>query len=718
MDNYLADIFPIARPASPPVANNGSAVPKTRQLQQKARRSRRNEHLEETSRAFAAYMLANDSLRGELHDREALKAAFSQWKQEYPVPGSATNARYRGGFGEVFTRLRFGDHIAPMPKEGNASVVIWRQDANAGNALGNRRAAETQVRTSRKQFEEDRGGVIIQPAELFKSDLVYSAKTTISAKLDITNSNQQFPVLFLGATWLHRGGAQPQIAGIPAALPWSMSPGSSIRLTVTCTLPPGVWSNVLELKFSCEGYADGGAFSIARYAVLQGSNDPELAKQLAPKAPYKPRKRRRRVHQMEGPSGSKEVSSGGRWVIDVADYKIPRKFGESVALGELQDTLDALSGPRLAFDHYANVFQQLLWLEEMATERNMGTYDQYGVVLRRSGHNLLTITVPGLAEGRPSVLRGDKVFASLPSEPGRKYAGFARQVRLSEVDIHFHQKFFSKVADVVPVNICFTTPRTMERLQHDALATLSPSFQKVLFPTSGEWRVSSTKEEIACAAIAWKNPHLNEEQQEAVTQILLGACSPRPYIIFGPPGTGKTTTLIEAIVQLVRTDICRRVLVCAPSNAAADLLCIRLARAGLTKMEMVRDLAFSRSQKDVNERVQEYCNPFEDGAATPVTQELLGRRKVVVSTLSKAAKLRVMMQLEQGFFDAVVIDEAGQSPESETLAALVGLLDVTGGAGRLVLAGDPKQLGPVVQSRDAEELGLGISLLERLYFRL
>ena len=65
---------------------------------------------------------------------------------------------------------------------------------------------------------------------------------------------------------------------------------------------------------------------------------------------------------------------------------------------------------------------------------------------------------------------------------------------------------------------------------------------------------------------------LNERQQTAVQHILEARGRPIPYILFGPPGTGKSVVIVEAILQIFKHIDSSRLLICAPSNSAADLL--------------------------------------------------------------------------------------------------------------------------------------------------
>ncbi|XP_040269756.1 RNA helicase Mov10l1 [Bufo bufo] len=200
------------------------------------------------------------------------------------------------------------------------------------------------------------------------------------------------------------------------------------------------------------------------------------------------------------------------------------------------------------------------------------------------------------------------------------------------------------------------------------------------------------------------NPLLNDHQKLAVTRILSGDCRPTPYILFGPPGTGKTVTVIEAILQIYYALPDSRILVCAPSNSAADLVCLRLHESGhLENGSMVRVNASSRQEETINDLVKPYCGPGED-------IQKASRFRIIISTCSSAGMF-YQIGLRVGHFTHVIIDEAGQATEPECLIPLGLVSEVTG---QIILAGDPMQLGPVIKSRMALAYGLSISLLERL----
>ncbi|RLW06315.1 hypothetical protein DV515_00004355, partial [Chloebia gouldiae] len=203
------------------------------------------------------------------------------------------------------------------------------------------------------------------------------------------------------------------------------------------------------------------------------------------------------------------------------------------------------------------------------------------------------------------------------------------------------------------------------------------------------------------------NPVLNVQQKLAVKRILSGECRPTPYLLFGPPGTGKTVTVIEAILQIHFTLPDSRILVCAPSNAATDLICLRLHQSNLLKPgTMVRVNAALRSAEQIDDMVKPYCKDGDD------IQKALWSR-IVITTCSSAG-LFYQTDTRLGHFTHVILDEAGQASEPESLIP-IGLISEADG--QIILVGDPKQLGPVIKSKLAESFGLSMSLLERLSSR-
>ncbi|XP_023326960.1 RNA helicase Mov10l1 [Eurytemora carolleeae] len=207
--------------------------------------------------------------------------------------------------------------------------------------------------------------------------------------------------------------------------------------------------------------------------------------------------------------------------------------------------------------------------------------------------------------------------------------------------------------------------------------------------------------------LSWINPSLNPEQRSAVLRILTGEGRPLPYIIYGPPGTGKTVTLVEAVLQLftMRSDV--RILVATPSNSAADLVAERIIRSGKVQVgDLARLNSFQRSQDSIPELLLPYCLKNDEDESLLQSS----KHKILVSTCGTVGSI-YKLKLKHGHYSHVFVDEAGHMTEPECLVPL-GLVHRE--TGQIVLAGDPQQLGPVIQSPIAALYGLELSLLERL----
>ena len=206
---------------------------------------------------------------------------------------------------------------------------------------------------------------------------------------------------------------------------------------------------------------------------------------------------------------------------------------------------------------------------------------------------------------------------------------------------------------------------------------------------------------------------LNTRQYQAVCRILEANCRPGPYILFGPPGTGKTRTLVELILQIYKRDKQSTILVTSSANNCADKLADDLHETGYVK-SLRRLTSVSNSIAEGNYFAIEvewnqhrrfkqpdtlpdyYCNKIEEAC----------RYRVVVTTNNMAGSRR----FNGTFFDWVIVDEAGHASEPETIISMVRCKP----DGCIVLPGDPEQLGPIIKCNEAKKLGLGKSLLVRL----
>nr|VWP00270.1 Adenylate cyclase [Ganoderma boninense] len=402
-----------------------------------------------------------------------------------------------------------------------------------------------------------------------------------------------------------------------------------------------------------------------------------------------------------------------QYVKTLPKARIPANLAEALRSGtpeEIETRIreNYFSGP-LQLTSHATFFANLLWIEEDRMVEDLRRYDMADVAFSKDGR-LYSLQVPGLAEKRPSVMIGDaiKVQAADGSDE-RTYEGFVHDVYMETIRVSFHGSFKGVGRRY---NVSFQLNRIPLRRQHQALNSSPPNPQRFLFPTPGHEGLERALEHNE-HPITLFNPLIgtNPAQLLAVKSILQLRPKSAPFGLWGPPGTGKTETDVETIRQILHRDKDAKVLACAPSNSAADIIALRLS-AALTPEEMFRCNAASRDPRSVPDALVPYTLHMIGHYGIPPL-EALTKYRVVVTTCGNAS-FAYNVGMARGHFSYIFIDEAGQATEPEVLAAINTMAsDDT----RIVLSGDPKQLGPIIRSSIAREHGLGVSYMERLMER-
>lgn len=386
---------------------------------------------------------------------------------------------------------------------------------------------------------------------------------------------------------------------------------------------------------------------------------------------------------------------------------------------QLDDTLQQLSAP-LSEHNYYKFFTTLLHLEETQMKADIRKYDMTGVPFHQCKPGVFTAEVPGIPEGRPSVMKGVSLyvrFCASRAATVTEYEGIVQKVNGAHVTVTFSQEFNKLYMNGMKFDVRFTFNRTPLKLMHQALAMCQErGLWSFVLPTSSP----PSKAALEPSALNFFNKDVsnNAEQSKAVSDMLLGLHRPYPYLLFGPPGTGKTVTLVEAMKQICTLIPSSRLLVVAPSNSASDLLAERLVDH-LTASKILRLYSSSVLPEKMSKKLTRCSNYIAGrGEFRHYNASDYKMYKVIVTTLVTSAKL-VSAGFPINCFTHVIVDEAGHSLEPEALIPLVGLLspwkpDQEGPGGHVILAGDPMQLGPVIRNRLCLSYNLGVSLLERL----
>ncbi|KAF2759120.1 DNA helicase [Pseudovirgaria hyperparasitica] len=274
--------------------------------------------------------------------------------------------------------------------------------------------------------------------------------------------------------------------------------------------------------------------------------------------------------------------------------------------------------------------------------------------------------------------------------------------------------------------------QTMKTLQDMKESEQSP-FIQVLFGQGTPSPVDVELDRLSLKDDEWIDPSLNDSQKDAIRFAL---AAKEVALIHGPPGTGKTHTLIELILQMLKRN--QRVLVCGPSNISVDNIVDRLAphkqpivrlghparllpsvlnhsleiltktsdAAGIVqdvrreldaKQASIRKTRSGKERRAIYGEMKELRKEYRERERGCVAELIRGSR-VVLATLHGAGGFH----LKNERFDCVVIDEASQALEAQCWIPLLS-------ASKAVLAGDHLQLPPTIKSLNSKVRGSSTS---------
>ena len=381
-----------------------------------------------------------------------------------------------------------------------------------------------------------------------------------------------------------------------------MKHGKNYKVTVVCCSPdPGEHRLPLVVTFYHEAHSklvDGKVPERSQFVaevVVRVESEEVLA--MLPTEPFQLRPRQINKWEVEEtvagwsparqymedflvtrlPLGDYPISQARQWGIANNMQSAGGETDEELRELEL---MKALAEDELGIRNYAAKLQLMLHMEQVEEEKEVRQLDLIGVevkVERKTG--LVVVEVPHLQEGRLDTLRGDKLFLRRAGDNRVEYEAFVHKVRMIDCKLMFLKIFEQVMGTKVWLggdtrllqkivlgsrwDVRFSVNLHPARLKHRAL-TLASSLgmvTKVLFP-----KPTCLGTFLSLPNLKFFNPMVegNPEQRTAVQVIVSRLSGPAPYLVFGPPGTGKTVTLVEAIKQAWRRYPDAHILATAP----------------------------------------------------------------------------------------------------------------------------------------------------------
>lgn len=379
---------------------------------------------------------------------------------------------------------------------------------------------------------------------------------------------------------------------------------------------------------------------------------------------------------------------------------------------------------------YRRIQQGVCWYPVSVSKNRYNSLNQLTVEVNRSGPDDVEHT---FEYGRPVC------FFTMAPDGGLRYFNFSAVISYVQEDrmvvvLPGPQMLAElSVTGELGVQLYFddTSYKTMFAALHEVIAATGNRTARLREVLLGN--EPALRREMVPVRFPW----LNQSQEKAVNQVLT---SREVAVVHGPPGTGKTTTLVEAVYETLRRE--NQIMVCAQSNTAVDWVAEKLVDRGIRVLRIgnptrVNDkmLAFTYERRfeahpdypelwSVRKAIREVAGRLRKsgrGGRDGLRHHLAGLRsrateleihidgqlfteaRVVACTLVGAAN-RV---LERKRFSSLFIDEAAQAIEAACWIAISR-------ADRVILAGDHCQLPPTIKCVEAARGGLDRTLLEKV----
>ncbi|XP_058464088.1 putative helicase MOV-10 isoform X2 [Malaya genurostris] len=428
------------------------------------------------------------------------------------------------------------------------------------------------------------------------------------------------------------------------------------------------------------------------------------------------------IHRLKQFNGATKKQKTPLKLVKLPSYEIPvaikalykNNFKNEGALESheiriLTDVEGSKIATSLTSASYKSQLRLLNQIEECHLRDEFNSYTIIDPKLVQKGKNLYTIPINQF-KNRPSLIK-ENIEVLISVDKGHRdqtLIGIVDRVDTKWIVILMDRQLpIEKVSKVR-----FLQNVTTFQMEYRALELLDDGvIDKVLFPQNTLKNVT-----LMYTSFQWFSSSIatNKEQMTAVRNIVNRTSFPAPYLLFGPPGTGKTTTLVEAIAQIYKLCPMANILVAASSNFAANELTGRLLKA-VPDESIFRFFSRSIERKlnEVNGDVVKVSNMISGSYDMPYYEDIYQSR-IVVCTLTTAGRL-VQANIVKNHFTYIFIDEAGSAKEISTLVPIIGLaINEETIHASIILAGDPKQLGPVIQYDYLNQTTHSVSMMERM----